>query len=351
MLIAGVAAIREAILFPAHAPRGRRPVPAQAVAPAEPPPVVAAAPPAAAPTAPVLPPRAPRVLGLLTALVGLVLLLADVIGAGRLIDAIDGGVAGHVATAVAGFGLLLVAGQLRRGKRRAWAGRGRRSPRWPPPPRGSAVPTRSSCSRPRRRSSRSSGTAQAFTGRPDPGSMLDVARFLPRFLVLALTFGLVARHVDGGRSYTATLLALGLGGILGVCLLAFRAVRADGAPKDRERARALVHAYGDDTLDYFALRPDKTLFFSASGDAMLAYRLPRRARARGGRPDRRARGARARLLERVPRPLPRARLARRVPGARERDLPLLPPPRPARRSTSATRRSSTATRSRSPAAP
>jgi lysylphosphatidylglycerol synthetase-like protein (DUF2156 family) len=51
-------------------------------------------------------------------------------------------------------------------------------------------------------------------------------------------------------------------------------VRAGGAPTEaeRERARALVRAHGTDTLDYFALRPDKRYFFSAAGDAMLAYR-------------------------------------------------------------------------------
>jgi hypothetical protein len=42
---------------------------------------------------------------------------------------------------------------------------------------------------------------------------------------------------------------------------------------DYERARQLVHAYGSDTLAYFALRNDKRYFFSSDGDAMIAYAL------------------------------------------------------------------------------
>ncbi len=321
MLIAGVPAIRDAILFPAMRPEaGDAGTQAPVVAPA---PALPAPPPAAA-VAPVLVrapgQRAPRVLGLLTALVGLLLLCADVIGAGRLIDAVDGGVAGHVATAVAGFGLLLVAGQLRRGKRRAWqvaavltAAAGGAAWLRGPDPLVVLAATAMLVALVWHRA--------AFTGRPDPGSLLDVARFLPRFLVLALAFGLVAHHVDGGRSFTATLLALGLSGVLGVSLLAFRAVRADGPPEDRERARALVRAHGDDTLDYFALRPDKRAFFSAAGDAMLAYAvLDGHALVSAdpiGPPDARGRVVEEFLAHCRERGLRVAFLA-----ARERDLPL-----------------------------
>jgi lysyl-tRNA synthetase class 2 len=53
----------------------------------------------------------------------------------------------------------------------------------------------------------------------------------------------------------------------------FRALARRERPTagDRARARELVRAYGSDTLDYFALRPDKSYFFSAAGDAMIAY--------------------------------------------------------------------------------
>ena len=32
-----------------------------------------------------------------------------------------------------------------------------------------------------------------------------------------------------------------------------------------------MHAYGWDTLAYFALRDDKSFFFSSDGEAMIAY--------------------------------------------------------------------------------
>ena len=64
-----------------------------------------------------------------------------------------------------------------------------------------------------------------------------------------------------------------------------------------------MHAHGGGTLDYFALRPDKSYFFTAAGDAMLAYaylgghalvgRRPGRAAGRQGARDRRVRRASA----------------------------------------------------------
>jgi hypothetical protein len=56
-----------------------------------------------------------------------------------------------------------------------------------------------------------------------------------------------------------------------------------------ERAHRLVHAYGSDTLAYFALRDDKRYFFSSDGEAMIAYaRLGHYALVSGdpvGRPE------------------------------------------------------------------
>jgi lysyl-tRNA synthetase, class II len=42
---------------------------------------------------------------------------------------------------------------------------------------------------------------------------------------------------------------------------------------DRERATELVQEHGHDSLSYFALRRDKSYFFSPSGKSFLAYRL------------------------------------------------------------------------------
>ena len=44
---------------------------------------------------------------------------------------------------------------------------------------------------------------------------------------------------------------------------------------DRERAAELVQAHGSDSLSYFALRRDKSYFFSPSGRSFIAYRVLR----------------------------------------------------------------------------
>ncbi len=69
--------------------------------------------------------------------------------------------------------------------------------------------------------------------------------------------------------------------VLVVGALAFRALwlwlRPPGAPPctpdAHERATALVHEHGEDSLSYFALRRDKTYVFSPSGRSFLAYRV------------------------------------------------------------------------------
>ena len=63
--------------------------------------------------------------------------------------------------------------------------------------------------------------------------------------------------------------------------LGFRALwlwlRPQGVPpavgEERERATELVHEHGSDSLAYFALRRDKSYFFSPSGRSFLAYRV------------------------------------------------------------------------------
>ena len=56
-----------------------------------------------------------------------------------------------------------------------------------------------------------------------------------------------------------------------------------------DHANRLVHTYGHDTLAYFALRDDKSFFFSSDGEAMIAYTyVGRYALASGdpiGRPE------------------------------------------------------------------
>jgi lysyl-tRNA synthetase class 2 len=257
-------------------------------------------------------PRAARVLAWLTALGGVLNLLAllpvasDRHGiAGHLLD-LTGRVVGHVASVVIGLALLVVALQLARGKRRAWevalvlfaAGALVHLLKGPHPVLvlytvGMVVAL--------------VWHRDAFPARPDPGSLLDVVRFAVAYLVLVLTFGTVTLlleqdrveedlsvwgvikaifaglvGLDGPYTYTgrffkdffpAALLTLGIAGLLILSALVFRAIARREKPSadDRARARELVHAYGADTLDYFALRPDKSYFFAAAGDAMIAY--------------------------------------------------------------------------------
>ena len=66
---------------------------------------------------------------------------------------------------------------------------------------------------------------------------------------------------------------LGILGLLTLLYLVFRTfVQADPpTPERRERAEAIVRRWGDDTLDYFALRRDKNYFFAADGQSLIAY--------------------------------------------------------------------------------
>jgi lysylphosphatidylglycerol synthetase-like protein (DUF2156 family) len=141
----------------------------------------------------------------------------------------------------------------------------------------------------------------------DPPSMLTALRFIPLWLGGVLLYGVVAMVIErdeispdlsvggvletifGGligldgpytfenRVFNAffedSLLALGIAGILLFGFLVFRSVvqREQVSSEDHERAEAIVHAYGSDTLAYFALRDDKSLFFSSDGQALIAY--------------------------------------------------------------------------------
>ena len=65
-------------------------------------------------------------------------------------------------------------------------------------------------------------------------------------------------------------------GALAVPRAVAMAAPASGVPPcvdDHERATELVQEHGSDSLAYFALRRDKSYFFSASGKSFLAYRV------------------------------------------------------------------------------
>jgi lysyl-tRNA synthetase, class II len=253
-----------------------------------------------------------RLLGWLTALGGLVYLLPllpaihDRLGIGEALLSHSGRVAGHVASVLMGLALVVVAPELARRKQRAWevalalfaVGLVVHVLKGPHPLAvlyGVAMVIALVWFR------------SAFRARADPGSLLQAARFVPAYLALVLAFGTAAlllesEHVepgltvggiletvfaglvglDGPYTYTsrffadffpAALLALGVAGLVTVSALIFRAVvlRTGPSEADRERARELVHAYGSDTLAYFALRDDKSYFFSGDGEVVIAY--------------------------------------------------------------------------------
>ena len=148
---------------------------------------------------------------------------------------------------------------------------------------------------------------RSFGAPVDPPSLFRLVRFVPLYLLAVLVFGVVALWTERGRitpglsiggvletvfgglvgldgPYTfrspffavyfpAALVALGVVGLVVFAILLFRplAARTEHTEGDWEHATRLVHAYGWDTLAYFALRDDKNFFFSRDGEAFLAY--------------------------------------------------------------------------------
>lgn len=332
MLISGAEAIRDVILFPTLRPEGTDITPAGAAAgagaggaserfaeeensgpgdskrgltdevPSE------EVPPAPAPT---LRPRSLRPLAWFSVLVGLLSLLPTAtsirfsLGHFSFVSG-EGRSAGLIASVAIGLGIIAVARGLSRGKRRAWAiatvlfvaaavvhlihG---------PDPVAVLL---------------SAAMVVAlvwfrrdFRAHSDPGSLQQAVVFVPIYLVgvflftwitlLAerahvtpgLTLGGIAETaykgmigLDGPYSYgrkvfadffELSLILLGVAGLLIFLYLVLRTfVQADPPSEERRRkAEEIVREWGDDTLDYFALRRDKNYFFSADGKSLIAY--------------------------------------------------------------------------------
>lgn len=264
------------------------------------------------PGAPIPNLRARKVIGWLTAIAGVAYLLAAIPGLdssldlGEILGSVSGRVTSHVVAVVVGLVLLVIAKQLSLGKRRAWLvalllfgiAAVVHTLKGPDP----IVVVYSLLML-----AVLAWFRDSFGGRPDPATLLDALRFIPVYLVAVLIFGfgtmlLEQDHIretvtfggmlettvvglagfDGPYTYQgrffsdffpAALFALGIAGLALFALLIFRAValRAEPSAADRERASDLVHKYGGGTLDYFALRSDKSYFFTARGDAMIAF--------------------------------------------------------------------------------
>jgi lysylphosphatidylglycerol synthetase-like protein (DUF2156 family) len=141
----------------------------------------------------------------------------------------------------------------------------------------------------------------------DPGSIQQAVLFVPLYLIgvffftwitlfaerdhvsPGLTFGGIFETaykgmigLDGPYTYgrqvfadffEISLIVLGVAGLLIFLYLLLRTfVQADPPSAERrQRAVDIVRRWGDDTLDYFALRRDKNYFFSADGQSLIAY--------------------------------------------------------------------------------
>jgi lysyl-tRNA synthetase, class II len=313
MLLTRKSSIREVILFPTLRPEEgtapSRPEPTEVEEPKPPPRA----------TVPVILPRASHerspatLLAFFTALAGALTLLALVPGihsglglVGQSLLPVTGDVISSLASVAIGVSLLLVAHGLYHRKRTAWVVavallsaatvvhilKG-------PHPIAAVISA-----------AMLAGLVWArreFNARPDPPTLLAAFWFVPLYLGLIAAYGGIALvaardRVDPGLSvggvlkttfggligvsgsytyrgrflnefFPDSLIVLGALGLAILAWLVFRPIvqRRTVSRAEREDAERLVRDYGWDTLSYFALRDDKSLFFSSDGQAMIAY--------------------------------------------------------------------------------
>jgi lysyl-tRNA synthetase, class II len=146
-----------------------------------------------------------------------------------------------------------------------------------------------------------------FRAHSDPGSLQQAVVFVPVYLVFVFLFTTITlfaerNHITPDLTFWGNvettfkglvgfagpytyerdvfhdffetgLLVLGIIGLLTLLYLVLRTfVQADPpTPERRARAEEIVHKWGTDTLDYFALRRDKNYFFAADGESLIAY--------------------------------------------------------------------------------
>jgi lysyl-tRNA synthetase class 2 len=215
-------------------------------------------------------------------------------------------VTGHLLTMLIGMGLLFLAGQVARGKRRAWQvssalfaiGVVTNILKGPHPISAAYCAAMAATLLSNR---------SLFQGRSDPPSLFRLVRLAPVYVGAVVTFGFVTLAVERNRLgapltflggletivkglvgvggpysyqrlffreyFPKALLLLGVVGVIGAAYLLFRPLttRSPHTESDWNHARRLVRQYGSDTLAYFALRNDKSFFFSSDGEAFIAY--------------------------------------------------------------------------------
>jgi lysyl-tRNA synthetase class 2 len=325
MLIAGQEAIREVILFPTLRPEGAgetddlgavgdaRAPSAADVAAATAGPAGLVESPSAAPTvpAPTRRPRSLRPLAWASVVAAVFSLLPTVTGSRFSIARFrfvshDVRSVGLIASVVIGIWLIAIARGLARGKRRAWALslvlfaaaavvhllRG-------PDPLAVLLSVAMLIAL--------IWFRHDFRAQSDRGSLAQAIAFVPLYLLGVLAITAIAlfaerHHIHPGLTvggvirttygrmiglsgpYTyerrvfrefieVGLPVLGISGLLMFLYLVLRTFVQAQPPSAERRARAerIVRTWGDDTLDYFALRRDKNYYFSADGRSLIAY--------------------------------------------------------------------------------
>jgi lysylphosphatidylglycerol synthetase-like protein (DUF2156 family) len=219
---------------------------------------------------------------------------------------VHGRTGGHVITLILGVSFLYLAGQLRRRKRRAWEltfvlyG-------------VSAVvhalkgPNVLSVAFAMFMLVLLGWARRDFTAKSDPPTYFKLVWFVPTYVLIVYGYGMTTLFLERNRMtpdfnvvdafatvtkgligldgnftfedrlfrhvFPVTLVALGIFGLLALAYLIFRPIvdQPDPDPVELEHATRLVHEYGWDTLAYFALRDDKSYFFSSDGEAFIAY--------------------------------------------------------------------------------
>ena len=121
---------------------------------------------------------------------------------------------------------------------------------------------------------------RCFTAPGDPASTRPLLRALAALAVLGVVGALHAwQHVGGDVAPVLEESVELLAGAVALWALYLWLRPVAGwvrqTTAEREQARRVVSAYGRDSLAFFALRRDKSYFFSPSGRALLAYRVVR----------------------------------------------------------------------------
>ena len=321
MLLTGTPSIREVILFPTLRPEpgmgglGTSAGDGVDAATDEPPELLAtvaalAAAPAPAPTASPLP---TRLITTLVALAGVLSVSALVPWFQRQVEPVRDTIlpfelraGGRVATVLIGLVFLILADQLRSGKRRGW--------------QLTVAAAAASTVLQLLKGPHLIAAAysllllvllvlnrERFRAPSDPPSVWRLARRFPVYVAVVYGFGTLALLIDRGHItpeptfagaietvtlglvgvsgpytyhgrffedfYPAALLAVGIFGFVALVVTVFRPLvtRDPHRGEDWAHAERLVHEYGWDTLAYFSLRDDKSFFFCSDGEAMIAY--------------------------------------------------------------------------------